>query len=189
MINLLPPDNKKDIRAGYANVIIVRYLIIVVIAFGILAAMVGVAYVTQSGLRGIAQERVSKATQSTAQYNKIKEEAELFRSNLSTAKQILDKELKYSKLILEIAASLPKGVYIDSLTLDAETLGTPMILSASAKTVSDAKNLKSRFESNEKLFSDVHFQSITPQEASEDGPREAYPIKVSLSVTIKKDVL
>lgn len=189
MINLLPPDNKKDIRAGYANVIIVRYLIIVVMAFGILAAMVGIAYVAQSGLRAAAQDRVAKAAQSTNEYKEVLETAENFRSNLATAKQILDNELKYSKLMLEIAASLPDGVYLDGLSLDAESLGTPTTLSASAKTIADAKNLKTRLENNEELFSDVHFQSITPQEEAEDGPSNPYPIKISIAVTIKKDAL
>lgn len=190
MINLLPPDNKKDIRAGYANVIIVRYIVLVLVAFGVLAGIVGVAYVTQANLRVTAQERVDNAAENTGAYETTKQEAETFRTNLATAKQILDKELKYSELIIAIAKALPDNVYLDTLSLDAETLGEPVSLTASAKTIKDAQKLKASFEQNSDLFSDVHYESIAPQaQSGEDRSSSAYPIKVSISVTIKKDAL
>lgn len=189
MINLLPSDSKKDIRAGYANVTIIRYLVITLSAFVVLAIIVVLAYVAQSGLRAAAQERVSAANVSTSEYAETKQKADNFRSNLLTAKQILDNELKYSKLILKIAASIPEGVYLDNLSLDSKTLGTQTTLSASAKTIEDAKMLKTMMEENDELFSNVYFQSITPQLDSDDGIKDEYPIKISLSVTIKRDAL
>ncbi|MCA9341193.1 hypothetical protein KC952_01545 [Candidatus Saccharibacteria bacterium] len=194
MINLLPDNNRKEIHAGYANYILIRYIFMVFIAIIVLASIIVMAYVVQLSMHASAEERVASAEKDAARFSSTVSESEKFKSNLATAKQILDKEVKYSKLILMIAEVLPKGVYIDSLTLDSKSLGTPITLSAHTKTMKDAVNLKSRFENNKKLFSDVHFQSITPQETSDNNSggstsANTHPIQVLINVTINKGVM
>jgi Tfp pilus assembly protein PilN len=115
-------------------------------------------------------------------YAQVEQEANNFKNNLTVAKQILDKEVIYTKVILEIAALTPKNVVLNNLNLDAKTFGTETTLTARAKTVNDAIALKNSFQ-NSPSFSNVHFQSISTVETP-----NAYPINVSLNVTIKKDV-
>jgi hypothetical protein len=76
---------------------------------------------------------------------------------------------------------MPVGTILDKLSLDSQAFGTPMVLTAQAKSYDNALQLKETFQSSP-LFSDVHFVSIT----SNEGGGE-YPFSVNLSVIIKKD--
>ena len=58
MINLLPDDKKKEIRAGRANVILLNYIIMSLVATGLVGLIVAGAYVTQGVTRANAQARV-----------------------------------------------------------------------------------------------------------------------------------
>jgi Tfp pilus assembly protein PilN len=183
MINLLPPADKRQIRAGRSNTLLVRYNFFLLGALVFLAVALGFVYFylanTKAGAEAVVKENQAKVVG----YKKVEQEANEFKSNLAIAKQILGKEVIYTKVILEIASLLPKGVVLDNLSLDAKTFGTETTLNARAKTINDAIALKNSFQSSSS-FSNVHFQSIaTAEEAS------AYPITVTLAVTINKDTV
>jgi Tfp pilus assembly protein PilN len=182
MINLLPPSDKRQIQAGRSNTLLVRYNLFLLGALGFLMLAIGVVYfylgTTKANSELVIQENQAKVSSYTA----VEQQATQFKSNLTTAKQILDKEVVYTKVILAISALIPKGVVLENLNLDAKTFGTETILPARAKSVDDALALKNSFQ-NSPLFSNVHFQSITTVENGGE-----YPVSVNLSVTIKKDV-
>lgn len=193
MINLLPDDKKKEIRAGRANVILLNYVIMSIGAAVLVGLIVVGAYATQSISRANAQGRVAESDQAAAKYADTKKEADEFRSNLATAKQITDKQTYYSKLLLKIASVVPQGVVLDSLELNPANFGSEATLSAHAKTYEDALQLKSTFQKSTQLFSDVHFSSIQTGggETSDTGGAAdtAYPVSISLSVIINKDAV
>jgi Tfp pilus assembly protein PilN len=181
MINLLPPANKRQIRAGRSNTLLVRYNFFLLGALGFLLVAIGVVYFYLVNTKTSAETVVKENQTKVVNYQQVEQEANAFKSNLAVAKQILSKEVVYTKVILEIAALIPKGVILDNLNLDAKTFGTETTLTARAKTVDDAIALKNSFQ-NSPSFSNVHFQSIATAEAG-----GAYPISVSLNVTINKD--
>lgn len=183
MINLLPPADKRQIRAGRSNTLLVRYNFFLLGALGFLLVAIGFVYFYLANTRASAEAVVKDNQAKVVGYNKVEQEANEFKNNLAIAKQILGKEVIYTKTILDISALIPKGVVLDNLNLDAKTFGTETVLNAQAKTVNDAIALKDSFQ-NSPLFSDVHFQSIATAEGG--GP---YPIVVTLAVTIKKDAV
>lgn len=182
MINLLPPADKRQIRAGRSNALLLRYNVLLLVAVAFLMAAIGVVYVYLGNTKLGAEQVIKENQAKVADFADTEKEANEFKNNLAIAKQILDKEVIYTKVILEISALLPKGVVLDNLNLDAKTFGTQTTLSAHAKTVNDAIALKTSFQ-NSPLFSDVNFQSISTEDAEADD----YPIRVSLNVTINKD--
>lgn len=184
MINLLPPADKRQIRAGHSNTLLVRYNFFLLGALGFLLVAIGIVYVYLANTKTGAEAVVKENQEKVVGYKKVEQEANEFKSNLAIAKQILSKEVTYTKTILDIAALIPKGVILDNLNLDAKTFGTETVLNAKAKTINDAIALKDSFQ-NSPLFSDVHFQSIATAEA---GGTNAYPITITLAVTIKKDI-
>lgn len=181
MINLLPPADKRQIQAGRSNTLLVRYNILLLAAVGFLMVAIGIVHVYFGNTKSGAEQVIKDNQAKVVDYADTEKEANEFKSNLAIAKQILGKEVIYTKVILEISALLPKHVVLDNLNLDAKTFGTPITLNAHAKTVDDAIALKTAFQSSP-LFSDVNFKSISTEEAG-----GAYPVSVNLSVTINKD--
>jgi Tfp pilus assembly protein PilN len=181
MINLLPPANKRQIRAGRSNTLLIRYNLFLVGALGFLFVAIGFVYFYLSNTRANAEATVHENQAKVVGYKQVEQEANEFKNNLAVAKQILGKEVVYTKAMLSIAALMPKGVVLESLDLDAKTFGTETTLMARAKTVDDAVALKNSFQSSP-LFSNVHLKSITTLETG-----GAYPQSVSVNVTINKD--
>ena len=181
MINLLSPEQKHQIKTARNNVILLRYNIIAACAgVFIVLGVIGVYFVLM-GIKSSAEETQQENQAKVAGYAKVEKEAEEFKANLATAKTILSGNVNYSESIIKIASTIPKGVIIDQLSLDASTFGNPTTLQAKAKSYDRALALKESFQKSS-LFSDVHFESVSEAEDSSDG----YPIQVVLGLTINK---
>lgn len=180
MINLLPPEEKRQLRAARTNSLLLRYNIFLVGAVVFMGLAVGITYVFLSTAKANAEAIISENKTKVADFATVQAEADVFRTNLSIAKQILDNEVIYTDVMLAIAALLPSGTALDKLSLDSQTFGTPTTLSARTTNYEAALRLKDAFQ-NSPLFTDVHFQSIT------SGGQSPYPLTVNLTVTIKKD--
>lgn len=183
MINLLPKEEKRQLRAARTNSLLLRYNIFLVIGLGFLSLAIGVTYLYLTSSKATAEETVSQNAAKVSSYAAVESEAQQFRTDLSTAKQIIDKEVTYTKVILSISKLLPSGVILDSLSLDAQAFGTETTLIAHAKSYAAALSLKDTFQKST-LFSDVHFQSIS---GGDSTTQSTYPFTVNLNVTIKKN--
>lgn len=182
MINLLPDEAKAEIHAARTNVTLVKYIII--LGLGVLflcfisVAVYFVLIGTKAGAETLINDNASKSTAFVA----VKDQASALRASLASAKIILDKEVVYTKVITSIAAVMPTGVVLDTLSLSPTTFGVPITLQIYAKTTDDALNLKNNL-SKSALFSGATFISLTN---GTQGKANTYPITASLSVTINK---
>ncbi len=181
MINLLPPEQKRQLRAARTNSLLLRYNTFLLGAAAFLALALITTYLYLSTAQAGAQAAIDENKAKVTSYAQVETQAQLFRTNLATAKQILDNDVAYTKIAVSIAQLLPAGTVLQNLNLDAKTFGTETVIVAQVKDYDGALRLKDAFQSSP-LFSNVHFQSITTVGAS-----TAYPITVNLSVTIKKD--
>lgn len=180
MINLLPLEEKRQLRAARTNTLLIRYNLLLVIIVAFTGLAVGVTYIYLKNTETNAKQALQDNESRVSQYASVQTQASQFRQNLATAKQILDNEVTYSSVVLQIAQLIPAGVVLQSLDLDSHTFGSDTTLVADAKDYASAVALKDSF-SKSSLFSNVHFQSIT-----DNGAGGAYPITVNLDVTIKK---
>ncbi len=180
MINLLPPEEKRQLRAARTNTLLLRYNIFLVGALAFLALAIGVTYFYLSSTRAGAESVISENRARVADFAEVQSNADIFKANLSTAKQILDNEVTYTKVMLSIAALMPSGTVLDKINLDSQTFGTETTLAARATSYENALKIKEAFETSP-LFSNVHFQSIG------SGGQAPYTLTVNLNVTIKKD--
>ncbi len=181
MINLLPPDEKHQLRAARANTLLIRYNILLLVSIAFLGLAVAIVYFYLFTTKTNAEQAIAQNTTKVSDYSAIEAQTSQFRSNLAVAKQILDREVAYTKVILEIARLLPSGVILTTLNLDSATFGTETTLAAQAKDYASALALKDSFQKSP-LFSNVHFQNITA-----DSSSALYPVSVNLVVTINKD--
>lgn len=187
MINLLPYEYKDEIRAARTNVILVRYIAILVLAAIVLGGLVFGAYLALNGTKASAELKAAENTARLSQFQQTKVRADSFRADLATAKTILDNNVSFSKLIYEIADTVPRGVVLDDLTLDPNTFGSSVSVNASAKTFNDASKLRDAFIANNQVFSNVQIQTIRSSETNAAG--DAYPVKIVMSVVINKGAI
>lgn len=184
MINLLPDDYKKDLRAARMNVILLRYNFITIAGLAILLLSCAVFYFALSNSKQIAQKNDTESTAEARAYDSTKKLASEYDQNLATAKKILANQVNYTDFVLGIAALMPKGTVLDGINLSANDFGNTTVLSARSKNYEAATQLKDNFEKSD-LFDDVHFQSLTD---AADPAAGNYPITISISVKINNKV-
>jgi Tfp pilus assembly protein PilN len=183
MINLLPDDYKKELRAARTNVMLFRYNIMTLAAIGFLVLSCGIFYVILTENKRSAEESNSANIAKANSYQDTKKQADEYRTNLLTAKQILANEVNYTDVIFGVTQLLPTGVVLDNLNLNSKDFGNQTIIAAHAKSYEAATKLKQNFE-NSKLFSNVYFQTIN--NSAGDSTNKDYPISVNVSVKINK---
>ena len=180
MINLLSDQRKDDIRAARANVILVRYSALILLATLFVAGSLYVSYsllqVTKSSNEAIIESNDTKADI----YTDTKAEVDALSAKLTDASNILNQEVRYSQVLVKLGQITPAGTILDKLTLtSANFAGTPAEITAYAKSNTEATTLQTQFQSSP-LFSNVTSQGTETQGI--DG----YPVTVKMTVTFNK---
>ncbi len=181
MINLLPTDMKTEIRAARTNVILVRYIGLLALAFIVLGGVVyGSAMVLQFTQQN-AEQLIQTNDVQAGIYSQTKTEVDALSASLSGAKTILNDEIRYSQVLIDLGQLMPPGTILDELSLDqASFSGTPTTLTAYARTTEEAVQLQEQFRSST-LFSSINFQTMEA-----NGGINGYPVSVSMTVTFNR---
>lgn len=182
MINLLPDVDKAEIRAGRANNILIRYVIAIAIIFLATVLEFGGSYYFINRTHQSANNAINENQTRSANLATMESDVASFRQNLATTKQILDKQVDYTKIILRVSAVIPPGVIVDQLALDSKTFNTPTTLSIKAKSETAALRLKLALNDSP-YFENVYFSTITVGEKSTD-----YPYIATLNLTYTEEL-
>lgn len=181
MINLLPNTRKEEIRAARVNVILVRYTFILLLAAGFIFAVLYTSYTVLQATKANAETLIASNDTKAGVYSSTKEQVEQLSNQLSSAKGILDQEVRYSKLLVSIGQLMPDGTILDSLPIDTALIGgSPVQIKAYAKQSSDAITLQDRFKSSS-LFSNIDIQAT-----NESGGIDGYPVVITMTVTFNR---
>jgi Tfp pilus assembly protein PilN len=184
MINLLPTDSKEEIRAARTNLILVRYIIILVAA---VAFIMGAMYATYAVLGFTKQnsEQIIESNDVKADvYSTTKAQVDTLSASLAQTKLLFDEEVKYSKVFVNIAQSMPAGTVFGKIALtDASFKGSPTTAKVYAKTSADAVMLRQNFQKSP-MFTNVTFQSIVES----GGGIEGYPVSVDMTFILTKEL-
>lgn len=198
MINLLPPNDKRQIRAGKANVLLLRYsiasLLLAVPLFGLVTGV----YVLMDNSRKNAESVIEESSTKINQYQKTKLQHTEFQRNLKIAKEVLNKEIRYSRVVVAIAKALPNSICLDRLELDSSLFGSPIQIAASGSNYNDAIAFKTQLQNEEKIFEDVHLVRASMEDPSSsesssdqiDAPpcNPDRTVSITISVTVKPEV-
>lgn len=187
MINLLPENQKKELRSARANVVLLRYNIITVISIGLLGLFCALFYVILSSDKNTAITQNEQSSAESKKYAQTRKAADDFKKDLALAGKIFSKEVNYTDTVFAIANVLPSGVILDSLDLNANSFGSETVFTAHAKDRDSVTRLKESFQKATQ-FENAHFQTIndTAAQTAGDSGNKAYPITVNISVKIKK---
>ncbi len=182
MINLLAPEDQRQLIAARTNSLLLRYVLLLGLLIVLLAAEMGGAYIVLANEKSRNEAVITENQASTASYSATKTQAAAFASDLSTAKYILNQQVPYTSIILRLAATLPESTVLDKVSIDPATFGTSTTLVAHTSSYQQAIAVKASLQQS-KLFSDVNFQSIT------QGTDKTRPFIATYNVTYTKDIL
>jgi len=181
MINLMPDDVKKEIRSARTNVILTRYIIVVLLAFAFLVLLLAGSYVVLTQTKNSAQQLIDSNDTKAEVYSTTKAQVDALSGSLSETKTLLDQEVLYSNVLVNIGQQMPEGTVLSGITLNASSFaGTPVTLKAYAKTTEIAVSLREKFQSTP-IFSNVNFESV-----SDSDGINGYPVSVSMTLTVTK---
>ena len=189
MINLMPSNDRRQLTAARTNTLLLRYVILMgVFAALLVMELVAVYFIVSIG-RANNEQTIRENETKTAQYNDVKQQATLFRSNLATAKYILDKQVPYTALMLALANNLPEGAIMDKLSIDPSTFDTSTTLGIKTISYDRSVQVKNALQNtkvkNIPIFSSVSFQSVSLDDKDTSG----YPYIAVYNVVYSKKVL
>lgn len=117
MINLLPPEDKKRLRAARRNTIWVRYNLFLVAALIALNIVIGaVAFMIQIDKAAI-QTKIdqNKSTNTSASSEQIKKQIEALKADMKIAKTLVDNQPDYVYGVINFYGSVPKNCFFPSV--------------------------------------------------------------------------
>jgi len=188
MINLMPLDDRRQLAAARTNTLLLRYTILLGIFVVALVVEILSVYIVMDVGKVQNQTTIDDNNSKASGYAAVKQEADTFRTNLATAKYILDKQVPYTTLMLAIAQNLPHGAILDKLAIDPTTFGTPTSLTVDTTSYDSAIAVKSALQNakvnNVPIFTSVSFQSVSSSESD-----SAYAYTAVFDITYSKAVL
>lgn len=182
MINLLPPEQRREIRAGYSNTLLVRYTTLSIAALVFMLAALGITYLVLTQSQRVAEATQAENQAKAAGFHQVQAEANSLRNDLSSVKSLFDNEILYSKALTNLADALPNGTAIDSLELSPASFSSPTTLNIKIRDRAAAEALESNLSSSPHV-SGVALGSIST--SSEDGQ---YPYSVSVTLTLNRSM-
>ena len=165
MINLLPVENKKQLRAAVHNRILVRYIFLLLITLLLSAAIFGFIYISLKQSQAIFKAQEAENNKKIVQYADMQKNASELNKNINQTKNVLAKRVDYSKVLFKLASILPKGVSISDIKLEAKLFEGEKKLVINLTNANQASDIKKILETS-KLFKSVSIFSVTNTERS-----------------------
>lgn len=179
MINLLSGSQKNDIVSARVNLIITRYIAIILLAFAFLGGVFFVSYTILTSIKTNADSVIEANDVNTTAYAETSQQVDALNAKLSDAKSVLDSEVRYSHILVQLGQLMPAGTVLDAVafkTIDI-TSTAPVTLKVYGKSTSELSQLQAQFQSSS-LFSQVVPQSPP----TESGGINGYPAVATFSV-------
>lgn len=182
MINLLPYETKKQLKASRSNAIWLRFLIILCVAMAfLLGACAVTAFLLQSG-RDINNALTSNPNL-TSETIEINRQADDALTNLNFAKTIFNEQISYSYLLTSLDSILPDGAVLGGFSVDNNSINNELTLLIKASSADQTSVIASGFK-NSPVFS-----SYTLISAKQDGTDQYHPTTITIKVKINKEAL
>jgi Tfp pilus assembly protein PilN len=187
MINLLPDERKREIRAARLNVVLLRYNFIAIATVALIAAAYAGFYVVLQGNQQKAEALINENAQKASSLSSGNQEAEEYRRNLAIASQILANNISYTDALIAVTKLLPPGTVLDHISLSANSLNQQTEFQIHATSYDTALKLTDSFQKSD-IFDNVYFETLTAADAATRVSAN-YPVDVLISAKLNKKVL
>ena len=182
MINLLPADHRRQLRAARANTLLIRYVIITAALILLLLGMVAAMYQLLLAQKADAEAHVADNLTKTTAYEDVRTQAAALNTHLTTARTALDGSLNYSLALTRLAGILPADASLGTVNLTSASFGSPIKLEFPVRTEAQALAIRDAFTKSEYVTpGSVSFGNLSSA-TSGDG------YTLELNVTLKKEI-
>lgn len=189
MINLLLPEDKKQLRAARGNTVLRRYFELFGLATLMTAGIFGFGLMTTYNQKAQADTDKIASEQNALIYQDTRKAAAAFTKDLSIAKTILASDIRFSVLVTNIAGIVPQEVILSNLALGSNNLATPLTLSGKAGSYDKVVQFKNDMEASS-IFENVKILDATTADTSgeEVDPITArYPVTFNISAQFSQE--
>lgn len=188
MINLLDPEDLRQLRAARLNVKLFRFATLSLIVVLGVGAIYGAGFWLALRDRAETTAKHQESEQQLAKYTDTADKAKAYRQDLTIAKQILGGGMTFSTFLTDLGALMPPNTIVANLSVSTKTSGGQKAGTLSfltrAKSYDDVLKIKQAFETSE-LFTDVKIVSTSvPEKPADQGIAERYPYEATFEVTI-----
>jgi Tfp pilus assembly protein PilN len=159
MINLLPPEIKDSIRFARINVILIQYAIIAIFTVVIVITLMLFGKASLGNTKSELEELIRVDRVKIAELEQVNTEAKKLSETVSTIGKLIDQEVKFSVLLQEIGAVIPKGTVVSGLTLSQDA-AEPISLSVLTDSAERAGVLQENLIASD-LFLSADILSVT----------------------------
>lgn len=181
MINLLADNRKDEIKAARVNVFLIRYTAILLLAFAFISIALYVSYTVLGVTMKNAESLIASNDVKANVYSETSQEVDALSAKLNDTKYILNQEVRYSQVLVQMGQLMPKGTILGDVTLNTASFnGEPVELKAYAKSTAEAGLLQTQFQGS-RLFTRVTLSSTETKEEV-DG----YPVSITMSVVFNR---
>lgn len=167
MINLLPPEIKKEAEYSTAQKEVIVYGASLIL-FGIVAIgiqLLGYVFINQQ--RNDLKTDLDAKNAQLEDINKSQSDAVRLSADINKVGALLDRQVDFSTLIQEVGAVLPNGTRLNSLSLGVDNT-QPISFQFDIDTQEKAAVVRKNLEDSN-LFVGADIQNINVRETNEDG--------------------
>ena len=159
MINVLPPELKQQVKYSKRNIILLRHLLLTLSASALIAAIIFLSLWYSSRQITSLQTSLQERQQERESYKDTETKVQALQSSLNLIDKLLTERTEYSAVLGDLAAVLPTGSYISSMTLTGED-DKPMQMIVFADSINTAGLIRNSLLTSPRINS-ADIQSIT----------------------------
>lgn len=186
MINLLPPETKKDRYYGRKNVVLLKWISLSLVLFIMLIASIGIGLGIMN--RAISNANINKQVLATSisddKLNETEQSYNEFLNNVKTVTQILSKQVLYSSLLQQIGKVTPPGANLNSVSISSTDNALNLNFTINSPDIAPILQLNLQDQKN-KLFERADIIQVNCQQKEKTDN----PCTAQLRAEYKKDAM
>lgn len=161
MINLLPPESRKDMLYARKNSQLAKWLVYLIFALigCVLIAIGGVLYLSQTTKSLEKQTAIARQSLQDQKIDETQKEIEQISNNVKLTTQVLSREILFSKLLTQLGSVLPANTTLQELQIDKLQGG--ITITALAKDIDSATQVQLNLQDPaNKIFEKADIENI-----------------------------
>lgn len=187
MINLLPPNTRREYAAARRNTKLRHYVVVLLVLLVLCLEITGYGLIS---LKANKTQAEATKTINQAQVDSLKKtstEATSVASGINTVGKLLNQKIDFADMITNIGKSTPSGAYLTNLQLAVQDISKqPLVLVFRVNSQKTAAVLRNNLSSSD-VFKQVDIESVIKQDtsSSDTAAQTNYPFEATLNAQLK----
>ena len=187
MINLLPPNTRKDMLYARKNSMLLKWsstLIFAVLGAALIIAS-GMVYLTETTKNYEKRTETARQSLKAQKIDETQKKVEEISNNVKLATEVLSREILFSKVLMQLGSVLPAETSLQQLQID--DLKGGLTLSAGAKDIESATQIQLNLEDpKNRIFEKADIENINCN-GEDTNETQLYPCIVQIRTLFMKN--